>query len=259
MRLCRPKCDGHRGPDLPETWRPWGPGRKPPAAAQSGPHQPVCPVGPGGPGPQAGTGQPPPSIQAPRRGGVRVFKHELSLPTPEQNVRMTPPQTLPVLCPPSSLYTRRPWVQAGSPVTVAGRTGRQMGTPSLACVPPPGSPSCVPRAWARLPGGPAPRAATGLGEPAPQTLTPRRASPSSSWLHPQGEGRRRCCGRSEREGRTRGEKRLLPRTAVRARKPLTPFPPALSSAATLAETGRVQRKAGGGRGPTWAGPARACW
>ena len=251
MGLCRPECDGHGGPDLPQTWRPWGPGRKSLAAAQSGLHQPVCPVGPGGPGPQAGTGQPPPSIQAPRRGGVRVFKHELSPhdPTPDP------------ACPLPSQQPLHMEALGTGPESCHGRgQDRQADGDTIPHLCPSArlAQLCA-QSLGSSAGRTSPRAAAGLGEPAPQTLTPRRVSPSSSWLHPQGEGSRRCCGRSEREGRMRGEKHLLPRTAVRARKSLTPFPPVLSSAATLAETGRVQRKAGGGRGPIWAGLVRACW
>ena len=69
-----------------------GPGRKPLGGAQSGPQQPVCPVGPGGHEPQAGAGQPPPTTQAPRRGGVRVFKHEPSLQPRKQRVCTTHPR-----------------------------------------------------------------------------------------------------------------------------------------------------------------------
>lgn len=173
MGLCRPECDGHRGPDLPQTWRPWGPGRKPPAAAQSGPHQPVCPVGPGGPGPQAGTGQPPPTIQAPGRGGVRVFKHELSPPTPGAERAHDPtPDSASTL--PSQQPVHTEALGAGRESCHGRGQDRQAdGTPSLACVPPPGSPSCVPRAWGSSAGRTSPQGGRRTGGARPTDADPQ--------------------------------------------------------------------------------------
>lgn len=143
-----------------------GPGRKPPGGAQSGPQQPVCPVGPGGPEPQAGTGQPLPTTQVPRRGGVRVFKPEPSLQAQEQSVCMTPPQSLSLLGPPSSLYGWRPWVLAGSLVPVMGRTHRQTEAPTLTCAPTPGPrPGVCPVPGAHLPGGQPPGRPQDWGSP----------------------------------------------------------------------------------------------
>ena len=93
------------------------------------------------------------------------------------------------------------------------------------------SPRCVPSAWGSSARRTAPRAAAGLGEPAPQTLTPRRGSPCSSRLRPQGDRELEMLwALSTRQGKMVGELRLLTRTAMRARQFLVPFSPVLSSA-----------------------------
>lgn len=169
-----------------------GPGRKPLGGAQSGPQQPVCPLGPGGHEPQAGAGQPPPTTQAPRRGVVRVFKHEPSLQPWEQSMCTTPPQTLSLLCPPSSLYRWRPWVLAGSPIPVTGRICRQTEASTLTCVPTPRPcPGVCP-----VPGRTSPLGGHGTGGARPTDADPRAGVSVFLTAASPGRRSRRCCGRS---------------------------------------------------------------
>ncbi|XP_043779142.1 translation initiation factor IF-2-like [Cervus elaphus] len=145
-------------------------------------------------GPRQAQGSPLPPSRPPGEEVSEYSSTSCLLQPRERSVRTTPPQTLPLLCPPSSLCTGGPGCWPGVPSrSRAGHAGRWGCHPSPVSLRP-ARPAVCPRPGARLPGRPAPRAAAGLGEPAPQTLTPRRGSPSSSRLRPQGEGGRRCCG-----------------------------------------------------------------
>lgn len=206
-------------------------------------------------------------------------------PTPQSRGHACPPGPCPSSALPAPSINRGPrrWPGVLS-WSQAGQTGRQRGH----------NPTCSACAWGLAQvcplgavgsdaTGPSSRAAAGLQEPAPQMLTPRQGSLSSLLVSP---GRSREPETpwvlSEREDKMVRELHLTTKTSAqepartrlglenafiqRDRRSLwtqslscCSFPPVLTSAARLAQTGSVEGKGQeGGSHEGWTGQ-RACW